>query len=177
MKWDTSPELMAKVLSSVSPVRTEAALCTVLAQDFPRDCSDLPISGGWGYTQAKAIKFIPNVSPIPIDFVSLEYHIAQKIIYEELIIFRPKDYRFSGITMNRTRQHVISGGDRKYDHLEFQISCWSDWHWEQLKNEWEENDFGMRPGFDSEAHAAKRMASETKYERDLWFDVTDVMRK
>jgi hypothetical protein len=53
----------------------------------------LPILGGWGYTQTEAITFVRREFPRPSapDFVELEYHIAQKIIYEELIIFRARD--------------------------------------------------------------------------------------
>jgi len=43
-----------------------------------------------------------------------------------------------------------------------------------LKKEWEENDFGMRPGFDREAHLGKREAAQVKYQREFWFDITEV---
>ncbi len=176
MECDAGPELMAKVLASILPVRTDDARSKVLAADFPRDCSNLPISGGWGYSQADAIAFVRHRFAIPAaaDFVPLEYHVAQKIIYEELIIFRPKVYQFSGITKTLKKQFLFEGDGKKYDCLEFLISCWSDWHWDQLKREWEANDFGMRPGFDREAHAAKRESSRVQYEREFWFDISDV---
>jgi hypothetical protein len=176
MEWNASPEMIAEIRASIAPVRTGAALCKVLAEDFSRDCSNLPISGGWGYTQTDAIVFIRDQFPVTtkVNFIPVEYHIAQKIIYEELIIFRPKDYLFSGIAMELIRQSLIEDHHRKYDHLEFLITCWSDWHWEQLKKEWEANDFGRRPGFDGESHATKRIASQVRYERDFWFDISDV---
>jgi hypothetical protein len=183
MEWNAIPELIAEIRDSIAPVQTDGSLRKVLAEDFPRDCSDLPISGGWGYTQPTAIVFIRSQfsAPSKADFVPLEYHIAQKIIYEELIISRPKNYKFSGISMKL--QHQTLTKDPKHDHLEFLISCWSDWHWEQLKKEWEANDSGMRrlmalsgmrPGFDAEAHHRKRIASQVSYERDFWFDISDV---
>jgi hypothetical protein len=176
MEWSASPELMAQIRATIAPVRTDALLSKVLAEDFPRDCSHLPISGGWGYTKPDAIVFIRNQFSIPaaIDFVSLEHHIAQKIIYEELIIFRPKEGRFSGINLKLKGQHLIRDDHRKYDHLEFGITCWSDFHWNLLKAEWEENDFGKSTRFDAEAHASKRITSEITYDRDFWFDITDV---
>lgn len=176
MEWDASPELIAEVRASILPVRTDIALSRVLAEDFPHDCSDLPISGGWGYSQADAIVFIRSRFPRPAmaDFVPLEYHIVQKIIYEELIIFRPEGYRFSGITKMLKQQSLIADSGKKYDRLEFLISCWSDWHWDQLKREWEANDFGKRPEFDQDAHSAKREASNVRYEREFWFDVSGV---
>jgi hypothetical protein len=176
MEWDARPELIAEVLASIQPVRTDVSLGKVLAEDFPRDCLNLPISGGWGYSQADAIAFVRHRFPIPAapDFVPLEYHIVQKVIYEELIIFRPKNYKFSGISKILQTQYVFDDDGKKYDYLKFLVSCWSDWHWDQLKREWEENDFGMRPGFDQAAHSAKREASRVQYEREFWFDISDV---
>jgi hypothetical protein len=174
--WNASTDLMAQVRASIRPVQTDEPLRQVLMHDFPRDCSNLPISGGWGYTQVDAVMFVRELFPMParLDFVSLEHHIAQKIIYEELIIFQPDDRRFSGIDMHRKNQTMIAHGERKYDFLDLIITGWSDWHWKQLKQEWEENDLGMRHGFDREAHAAKHDASQVEYERRLWFDITEV---
>lgn len=177
VEWDTTAETMARIRNSIQPIRTNETLRQVLMEDYPRDCLNLPIAGGWGYSQADAIVFVRNDFSSPQaarDFVSLEYHVAQKIIYEELIIFRPKDFKFSGIEMKRDVQKTIEDDHRKYDVLEYTISCWSDWHWEQLEQEWTENDFGERPNFSKEAHAAKRNASQVSYERHFWFNITDV---
>jgi hypothetical protein len=109
-----------------------------------------------------------------VHFVGLEYDIAQKIIYEELIIFRPPDYQFSGIELKLILQELKHADERQYDILSFNITCWSDWHWNQLKKEWEDNDFGMLPSFDGASHAGKRRDSQVAYERSFWFDITDV---
>lgn len=174
--WNASADLMAEIKASIQPIQTHESLRQVLEHDFPRDCSALPISGGWGYTQADAIIFVRNQFKIPSapDFVALEYHIAQKIIYEELIIFRPKDYRFSGIALQRSTQRLVEDSTRKYDVLDFTVTCWTDRHWNQLKLEWEDSGFGTRQDFDREAHTTKRNASQIKYDRHLWFDITDV---
>jgi hypothetical protein len=177
MSWNASPELMRKISASIRSVETEVPLRQALAEDFPKDCADLPISGGWGYTQATAIAFVLSQFSSPIyarNFISLEYHVAQKIIYEELIIFRPEKYRFSGITMDLKRQSLIVSDERKFDRLEFEVACWSDWHWEQLKAEWEANENGQCAGFNLQAHEEKRDASHVRYERELWFDITEV---
>jgi hypothetical protein len=170
---------MAKIQASISRVQTNNTLRLVLAEDFPRDCADLPICGGWGYTQADAIVFVRKQFPIHWmgDFVPLEYKIAKKIIYEELIILRPKDFRFSGIDLNIKEQRLVEGDSRIYDQLAFIVSCWSDWHWQQLKQEWEDNDFGIRSGFDQEAHSTKRAASQLAFEREFWFDITEVFNR
>lgn len=176
MNWDARPELISELQASIRPVRTDVPLGRVLAEDFPRDCTGLPISGGWGYRQEDAIVFVRRLFPVPAiaEFVPMEYHIVQKILYEELIIFRQKSRQFSGINKQLKMQSLLENDNRKYDKLEFLVSCWSDWHWDQLKQEWEANDFGMKPGFDHAAHTAKREAAQVTYEREFWFDVTDV---
>jgi hypothetical protein len=175
MEWDTSSERMANLRESIHPIRRRA-LRKVLSEDYPRDCANLPILGGWGYTQSEAIIFIRHEFPQPSapDFVGLERHIAQKIIYEELIIFRERGDQFSGINMKLKLQQLVADGERKYDHLDFTISCWSDFHWDSLKKEWEDNDYGQRSGFDLKGHTAKRHAAQIDYPRQFWFDITDV---
>jgi hypothetical protein len=176
MEWNTSPQLMAEVLGSIQPVRIDVPLRQVLTEDFPQDCLSLPISGGWGYSRTDAIVFERDKFPNPAmtDFIPLEYHIAQKIIYEELIITRPKNYRFSGIELNFKSQNLVEERKRKYDRLTFSIACWTDWHWDQLRNEWEKNDFGRRAGFNLKAHDTKRDLSQVRYEREFWFDIPEV---
>lgn len=167
---------MDALRSSIRPIQTNVPLRQVLAEDFPRDCANLPISGGWGYTQSDAIIFVRHQFPQSFqpDFVGLEYHVAQKIIYEELIVFRSKDDRFSGIEMKRSSQKTVSDNGRMFDCLDFVVSCWSDLHWESLKKEWEDNDAGQHAGFDLKNHAEKRRAAQIDYQRQIWFDISDV---
>jgi hypothetical protein len=178
-EWDVSAATMAKLRNLIRPIQTDLSLQQVLMEDFPRDCSNLPIAGGWGYSQADAVVVVRDQfssTQAARNFVSLEYLIAQKIVYEELIIFQPKDARFSGIEMKLVSQYLEScnDGQHRYDVLHFMIQCWSDWHWERLRQDWEHNDYGRRPGFSKEIHAAKRSTSKIEFERTFWFDVTDV---
>jgi len=177
MDWDISPEQMAKLRQSIRPILTDVSLRQALSEDFPQDCSNLPISGGWGYTQPEAIIFVRHQFPraSASNFVALENHIAWKIAYEELIIFRAPDARFSGIDVKLKMQQLVMDGERKYDRLDFVISCWTDDHWNSLKKEWEDNDYGRRSGFDLASHFAKRRAAQIDYERQFWFDITEVI--
>ena len=108
MDWDASFQRMENLRNSIRPIQSGIPLRQILAEDFPRDCAALPISGGWGYSQSEAILFVRQQFPRPAspDFVSLEYHIAQKIIYEELIIFREVGSRFSGINLTKKSRRV-----------------------------------------------------------------------
>lgn len=179
MQWNLEPTLLKQILNSIEKVSINLPLKQVLSEDFQNDSSNLPITGGWGYSQSEAIKFNedPDNKLLSKQFISLEYSIAQKIIYEELIICRPEDYRFSGINLKLNKQQTIHETNLIFDNLLFNISCWADWHWEQLKQEWEENEFGQRVGFDIEAHQNKRSSSMISYQREFWFDITDVFSK
>ena len=176
MIWDASEGVMNRVHAAIIPIQSDLPLATVLAEDFPQDCTRLPISGGWGYSCETAIIFAQSgTGSRNLDFVQLEYHIAEKIIFEELIIWQPDEARFSGIDLELHRQNLLERDGRRFDHLCFAVTCWSDQHWEFLKREWEPSDSGMRDHFDLEAHRAKRLASQVRYERDFWFDITTVL--
>ena len=175
MDWICSPELIASLSSSIRPVTIDAPLRQVLSEDFPKDCSGLPISGGWGYSQSDAIIFDRSKFASAIaarDFVSLEYHIVRKIVFEELIVFREKNNRFSGIDLEPDKKALIQEDDRMFDCLDFRISCWADQHWEWLRDDWERH--GQLSSFDSASHLAKREASKIVYARQFWFDITGV---
>ncbi len=174
MIWKCDPAMLGDIASSIHPIATETPLRQILSEHFPKDSLDLPIAGGWGYSKEGAIKFINSPSDNKYDFVSLEYHIVQKIIYEELIITRREDNRFSDIRLDKNQQQLIEDQDLKYDVLTVGISCWHDWHWNQLKAEWDKNDFGKKNPFDRIQHERKRSESQVRYDREFWFDITEV---
>lgn len=177
MDFDLNAERMEKLRASITPVRCDVPLRQVLAEDFPRDCADLPIAGGWGYDRDHAIilsgEGVRARAPRG-DFTALEYFLAEKIIHEELIFFRVESERFAGIRLSPGRQMLVEHDGRRYDALEFAISCWPDRHWEYLRAEWEGNGFGRRPGFSVSAYESRREAAQIRYERTFWFDVTNV---
>ena len=176
-QWDTSERTMAAVRSMIRPIRTDQSLRNVLSEDFPSSSVDMPIGGGWGYTKESAIVFLHDLFPmaLQIDIVPIEYHIVRKISYEELIIFQNSEQKFSSIDWQLVNHRRIGDGACLYEALTFEITCWSDFHWEQLKKDWEENDFGRRPGFDLDAHNAKREESRLRYQREFWFDISQVV--
>ena len=90
-------------------INSEESPRDILAADF-KSIGEIPIRGGWGYTLEDAV-IIDKNDPIvskgsPFDGVSLEYVFVEKRIYEELIIFRPKDDRFTGINWKLLKQQM-----------------------------------------------------------------------
>jgi hypothetical protein len=94
-----------KVSVDIKPprIKSKESPREILAADF-KSLGEIPIRGGWGYTFDDAVIIDKNdpVVPkgIPFDGVELEYIFVEKRIYEELIIFRPKNEGYSGIGWN-----------------------------------------------------------------------------
>ncbi len=87
---------------------------------------DLPIKGGWGYTFDDAVIIDKNdsvVPKVPFNGIGYENIFVEKRIYEELIIFRPENERYSGIKWNLLGQKLINRNDRQYDVLTFEVTA------------------------------------------------------
>jgi len=165
MPMDIQPP---RIISKLSPRE-------ILANNF-KMLGEIPIQGGWGYTLDDAVIIDKNdpVIPkgIPFDGVGLEYIFVEKRIYEELIIFRPQNDRYSGIRWNMLRQELTSHNDRLYDVLTFEVTALPDKDWHELKAEWEgPNGYGA-PGFDVHVHTKKRDSKTIRFVTEYYFDIT-----
>ena len=161
--------------NATSSQSTNVSPREVLATHFPRDCTALPIKGGWGFTKEDAVvidKNDPIVNPaIPFNGVGIEYLFVEKRIYEELIIVPPAGEKFSGITWDLIQQSLVSDGDRKFDFLEYDVRAFHDQDWETLKAEWE-GITGPLSYFRRKAHLKKRESLQACLRREYWFDIT-----
>lgn len=147
----------------------------MLAADF-KSVGELPIRGGWGYSRDDAVVIDRN-DPIvprrrPFDGVGLEYVFVEKRIYEELVIFRPHDDRYSGIQWHLLEQRLLHDGDKAYDVLTVEVTALHDRDWNELKAEWEGPGGHGSPGFDEEAHLRKRLARTDRYVTTYWFGIS-----
>lgn len=160
---------------TVKPLRTRESPRQLFVQHF-KSIDELPIRGGWGYSQEDAV-VIDRDDPIvprdqPFDGVGIEYVFVEKRLYEELIIFQPKGHKFSGIRWELADQRTVSEQGRKYDVLRFDVTALPDADWDALKAEWEGPDGFESPDFDHEAHQRKREAALVHYVAEYWFDIT-----
>jgi len=156
-------------------IRSEESPREILANDF-KSVGEMPIRGGWGYTLDDAVIIDKNdpvvLKGVPFDGVGLERIFLEKRTYEELIIFRPQDDRYSGINWKLVQQTVTDHNHRTYDVLKVEITAFPDKDWEELKAEWEgPNGYGS-PGFDLEAHNEKRDSRMIRYITEGYFDIT-----
>ena len=137
---------------------------------------ELPIRGGWGYSMEDAViidKNDPIVSiGIPFDGVSIEYIFVEKRIYCELIVFRPKNDRYSGINWKLIKQELREINDRRYDVLAFDVTALRDRDFATMKAEWEGLNGYKSPGFNKEDHFKKHEALSIHYIAEYWFDIS-----
>lgn len=168
--WEVNPDYIQEMHNRLSPIKTDLPLKRVLLEDFK---ADLPIDGGWGYSPDTAVRFIKTDEVY--HFVQMEYQIAQWLLYEELIIFRPDGDKHSGIEHKMIGQSLLEHEGRKMDRLDLKVTCWHDFYWEKLKQEWGEQNKTNGPDQNFlDKHASKRAQSQMSFERTFYFDIDDV---
>lgn len=157
-------------------IATEASPRDLLAEHFQSMGGPLPVRGGWGYTQESAV-IIDRNDPIvdqqePFNGVAIEHVFVEKRIYEELIVQRPEEDRFSGISWELQKQILVTEDNRKFDVLEFEVTAFRDADWERLKADWEGPSGFQSPEFDEAAHFSLRETLQIRYVATFWFDIT-----
>ena len=123
----------------IDKIITDESPREIIADHFRSIRGELPIRGGWGYSQEDAViidKNDPTVVPgMPFDGVGIEHVFIEKRIYEELIIFRPENDRFTKVQWNLKTQELIEIDNRVYDKLIYSITAWRDRDYEALQKE------------------------------------------
>ena len=142
---------------------------------FP-SIDELPIKGGWGWTQEDAVIIDKNDSivnsSLPFNGVQIEHTFIEYSNYLHLITYRPLDDRYSGIRYKVLKQSLIHDEKQKkvYDRIDIELTCFTDKDWEELKEEWESN--YDNPDFNKEAHSQKRDSKLRSMEMEYWFEIS-----
>jgi len=146
----------------------------IIGQDF-QSVGDLPIKGGWGYSEEDAVIIDKNDPIWPQeggkDFFSIEQIFVEKRIYEELIIFRDPNDRYLGITWDILKQELMKSNEKTYDVLTFEVKALRSVDWEMLKTEWDKN--SSSASFDRKSHLEKHEQLTVSYVTKYFFDITD----
>ena len=144
----------------------------IIFEDFK---IDLPIKGGWGYDFDSACvidKNDPSVSKLmPFDGVSIEYLFVEKRIYEEMIVFRGDDEKYSGIRWNLDKQELLFQNDKPYDKLIFNVVGFADEVWDELTNRFEAIQKSGKLELMDELDAY-RESKALRLVREFYFDIT-----
>ena len=142
----------------------------ILAEDFKKLKGELPIHGGWGYTRDGAVILEKEDF---CSFYDVERIFVEKRIYEELIIFAPKEKKCSGINWQMLIQKFQCFEDKKYDLLSYEVTAFLDSDREKLKNDYETN-FDSASAEWFKAHEEDRNNKMLTYNTEYWFDITNV---
>jgi len=139
----------------------------ILDEDYPNH--QWPISGGWGYTQDDACVIELDTE---YDGVSFEQKFIEYRTYEELIVFRRKEDRYSGIRVEKGNQALIVKDDRHYDRVDYTVTAFRDEDWEMLREDWQSHD-GYKDDLKGlMRHRGLRKSKEVTYSTVGWFDIS-----
>ena len=161
-------------------LRTRETPRQIIFEDFK---IDLPIKGGWGYTESDAVIIDRNDETVRdrpfFNGVGIEYILVEKRIYEELIVFRRKGDQFCDIKWKLQRQCLRGGKQegQRYDLLIFEINAIHEPDWERFKAEYMAHDMfkGDRDGFVQ--HISERESHRISFVEEFWFDITSFIGK
>jgi hypothetical protein len=172
MLWLNDAE-KARILATITPIESAEPFPDLLRHDFLA-CRDMPVGGGWGYSQSDAITFLRAEGVKTYDFVGMEYVIAEKRTYEELIIFRQGDARFSGIAIEVTKQALVHEAGKAYDRIDFRVRCWPELCWEALKEDWGKIGHLPSDSYEVALHKLHKVNNMVELDMTCWFDITQV---
>jgi hypothetical protein len=144
----------------------------IILEDFKLD---LPIKGGWGYDFETACiidKNDPNAAKeVPFNGVAIEYVFVEKRIYEEMIIFRGDDEKYSGIRWDLASQDLLFQDEKYYDKLIFNVVGFTDEIWDELTSRFEAIHKSGKLELMSELDAY-RESKALRLVREFYFDIT-----
>jgi hypothetical protein len=144
----------------------------IIFEDFK---IDLPIKGYWGYDIESACIIDKNDSTVsqemPFNGVAIEYVFVEKRIYEEMVIFRGDDEKYSGIRWDLDKQELLFVNDKPYDKLVFNVVGFTDVVWDELTSRFEAIQKSGKLELISELDAY-RESKALRLVREFYFDIT-----
>jgi hypothetical protein len=144
----------------------------IIFEDFK---IDLPIKGYWGYDIESACIIDKNDSTVsqemPFNGVAIEYVFVEKRIYEEMVIFRGDDEKYSGIRWDLDKQELLFVNDKPYDKLVFNVVGFTDAVWDELTSRFEAIQKSGKLELISELDAY-RESKALRLVREFYFDIT-----
>jgi len=149
----------------------------IIFEDFKLD---LPITGGWGYDFESACVIDKNDSTVnqamPFNGVAIEYVFVEKRIYEEMVIFRQANEKYSGIRWELKTQELLFKDDKPYDKLVFNVVGFTDEVWDELTNRFEAIQNSGKLELISELDAF-RESKALRLVREFYIDITSFYGK
>jgi hypothetical protein len=133
--------------------------------------TDLPLEGGWGYTQALATVIAANPESIPLS--QLEHMIASMRAYLEMNMTLPEKERYGSINLNEITRETIKNREQLFHKVSYEISAMRENAYAAFIEEYKEG-YG-KEGFDMENHFTRRKEATLTRIETHWFEVSQVL--
>jgi hypothetical protein len=154
-------------MNNFKPLLHESHLKEIIKSAFDMD---LPISGGWGYTQEEAT-IIHELNTMPL--IQFEHTFASMRAYGEMNMSLPEDQRYGSINLNERDRETVTIDNKTYEKVTYEISAMKESVYAALIDEYKKG-YG-KEGFDMEEHFQRRTESTLKREVIHWFDITQIL--
>jgi len=139
---------------------------------------ELPIKGGWGYTEEDAVIIDKNnpvvESGILFNGVLDEYTFIEHRNYLELITFRVERNRYAGIEYNKNGRNSnrMRSVSYIYDRISCEVTSFRKHDYDMLKNEWETARQTQDKNFSIDEHRKNCAALVVQSDREVWFEIS-----
>ena len=132
--------------------------------------SDLPLSGGWGYSQEKAsiIEALPQGMPLP----QLEHMVTSIRAHLEMNITQIEAQRYGAINANEIAREESQNGGFIYNKVTYEITAIKEDLFKQFMREYKEG--YEKEGFDLNEHFKRRKEATLTREAIHYFEVSHI---
>jgi len=155
-------------MSKFLQVPSDEPIRTVINAAFD---TDLPLKGGWGYSEELATVIMSNPDNTPLS--QLQHMIASMRAYLEMNITLEKEDRYGSINLNEKSRETVKKGDHIFHKVLYEISAMKENSYEMFINEYKEG-YG-KAEFDMEDHFKRRKEATLIREEPYWFEVSQVV--
>ncbi|QOR61846.1 hypothetical protein ACM66Z_10585 [Sulfurovum sp. ST-21] len=133
--------------------------------------TDLPLSGGWGYTQDIATLIDDNPDKLPLS--QLEHMIASMRAYLEMNLTQEKAKRYGSINLREVDRSVVEKEKQLYHKVIYEISAMREEVYAAFIDEYKEG-YG-KENFDIALHFQRRKEATLIRKEIHWFEVSQVI--
>ena len=128
---------------------------------------ELPISGGWGYSQDEAT-IIHDLNQIPL--TQFQHTFASMRAYGEMNMSLPEEERYGSINVNERSREILHKEDKTFVKIIYTIDAMKEDVYAAFIDEYKEG-YG-KESFDMEDHFQRRREATHKREVAHWFDIS-----
>ena len=130
--------------------------------------ADLPLAGGWGYTQEKAT--VIEALPEGMQLQQLQHMLTSIRAHLEMNIMQEAENRYGGINATERSREKIEDGSARFDKVTYEITAMKEELYNAFIKEYKAG-YGEE-SFDLNDHFKRREEATLTREIDYYFDVT-----